>query len=132
MKGHCESGGNRPQGSETALKSVYFASQSFPLLLSVKTCPINAPQRIFPKHLIPEYPPQIRRIGGSDYFQNDSFSRCRSRGHAKSRSRTVSSYAEAGRLRPLLIESLADAVCDFIHRIEFMGRREGAQEEEPE
>jgi hypothetical protein len=113
MKDQCKSEDSRAQGSEKALKSVYFPSQSFPLLASVKTCPINAPQRIFPKHLILEYPPQIRGIGGPDDFQNDSLCRCRPHGHrcthGKSRTRTVSSYGEAAWLRPrdydLLLES---------------------------
>ena len=51
-------------------------------------------------------PPQIRGIGGPDDSQNDSLSRHRPQGYAKSCSCTVSSYATAGRLQPLLLESL--------------------------
>ncbi|MBA7514731.1 hypothetical protein ES705_06765 [subsurface metagenome] len=67
----------------------------------------NALYCIFSRHLVSEYPPpQIRGIGGGpDESQNDSFSRRRPRGHAKSCFGTVSSYGEAAWLRPLLLES---------------------------
>ena len=52
MKDHCESEDNRPQGSETALRSVYFPSQSFCLFPSVKTGPIIALYCIFSRHLV--------------------------------------------------------------------------------
>ena len=105
MKDHCESEDNRPQGSETAHKSVYSASQSYCLFSSVKTCPIIALYCIFLRQVVSEYPPQVRGIGGSDDSQNESFSRCRPRGRATSCTRTVSSYGDAGWLRLLLLES---------------------------
>jgi len=79
-----------------------------------KTCLIIALYCIFSRHLVSEYPPQIRGIGGGpDDSQNDSFTRGRPRGHrcipVKSCSRITSSYGEAGWLQPrdydLLLES---------------------------
>lgn len=68
-----------------------------------KTGPIIALYCIFSRHLVSEYPSQIRWIrGGPDESQNESFFRRRPRGHVKSCSRTVSSYGGAGWLRPLL------------------------------
>ena len=92
---------------EKSLNHAYSSDACFCGAGPTRTGPTIALCCIFPKHLIPEYPPQIRRIGGDpDDSQNDSLSRRRPREHAEPCSRTVSSYAEAGRLRPLPIESL--------------------------
>ena len=96
MKDHCESEDNRPQGSEKTLKNPYYPSQGFCLFPSVKTCPINAPQRVFLGQVVSVY----RGIGGGpDDSQNDSLPRRRPRRHRctprKSCSRTVSSCGEA-------------------------------------
>ena len=65
-----------------ALKNTYFPSQGFALFPSVKTCPINAPQRVFWGQEISGYPPQIKGIGGDpDDSHNDSLPRRRSQRH---------------------------------------------------
>ena len=64
----------RAQCSERALKSPYFPSHGFARFPSVKTCSINAPQRVFSEKVVLEYPPQI---GGREDFQTDSLSQHR-------------------------------------------------------
>ena len=77
-----ESRDKRPKVSEKALKSVYFPSHGFSLFPSVKTCPINAPQRVSLGQVISGYPPQIKGIGRDpDNPHNDSLPRRRSQRH---------------------------------------------------
>ena len=97
---------NNSLSSEKSLKHAYSSDACLRGAVPPITGPITALYGIFSRRLILEYPPQIRGIGGPDGSQNESFSRRRPQGHAKSYSRTVSSYAKAGRLRPLLLGSL--------------------------
>ena len=78
MKDQGKYSDKRLQGSERALETPYFPSRGFSLFRSVKTCSINAPQRVFSEKVILEYPP---KIGGRDDSQTDSLSQLRSKRH---------------------------------------------------
>ncbi len=97
---------NNGLSREKLPKRAFSPSLSFWEAAAVKTCLIIALYCIFSRHLLSEYPLQIRGIGdGADDSQNESFCRRRLQAHAKPCSATVSSYAEVGWLRPLLLES---------------------------